>query len=90
MALAGRGLFLRDLVRNRWTTLKAQNSLRGLVETAPAAIVTVDEHGYTSHSACVSTAGSARRAFVKLLGRAGVRTHSQLARPALHPYRNLL
>jgi PAS domain S-box-containing protein len=45
LALAGCGLFVAELVRNRRLTLEAQAKLKALVETSPAAIVTVDEHG---------------------------------------------
>jgi PAS domain S-box-containing protein len=45
LALAGCGLFIAEVVRNRRTTLEVQNRLRALVETSPAAIVTVDEDG---------------------------------------------
>ena len=41
----GTGLFVNELVRNRRLSLELQATLRGLVETSPAAIVTVDEHG---------------------------------------------
>jgi hypothetical protein len=43
LALAGCGLFVAELVRNRRLTLEAQARLKALVETSPAAIVTVDE-----------------------------------------------
>ena len=46
LALAGCGLFVGELVRNRRLTLGAQERLRILVETSPAAIVTVNEHGF--------------------------------------------
>jgi PAS domain S-box-containing protein len=46
LALAGCGLFVAELVRNRRLTLDAQERLRTLVETSPAAIVTVDERGF--------------------------------------------
>src|SRR5579871_4809717 len=46
LALAGCGLFVAELVRNRKLTLEAQERLRILVETSPAAIVTVDDHGF--------------------------------------------
>lgn len=36
----------RELVRNRELTLEAQERLKVLVETSPAAIVTVDERGF--------------------------------------------
>jgi PAS domain S-box-containing protein len=45
LALAGCGLFVAELVRNRRLTQEAQERLKVLVETSPAAIVTVDEHG---------------------------------------------
>jgi DNA-binding CsgD family transcriptional regulator len=46
LALGGCGLFVAELVRNRRLTLEAQERLRILVETSPAAIVTVDERGF--------------------------------------------
>jgi two-component system sensor kinase FixL len=46
LALAGCGLFVAELVRNRRLTLGAEERLRTLVETSPAAIVTVDERGF--------------------------------------------
>jgi PAS domain S-box-containing protein len=45
LALAGSGLFVAELVRNRRLTLKGRERLKALVETSPAAIVTVDDHG---------------------------------------------
>ncbi len=45
LALLGCGLFVAELVRNRRLTLEAQQRLKALVETSPAAIVTVDEQG---------------------------------------------
>jgi len=45
LALAGCGLFVAELVRNRRMTTETQERLRALVETSPAAIVAVDEHG---------------------------------------------
>jgi PAS domain S-box-containing protein len=45
LALAGCGLFVGELVRNRRLSLETQARLQALVETSPAAIVTVDEHG---------------------------------------------
>lgn len=45
LALMGSGLFVAELVRNRRLSLESQATLRGLVETSPAAIVTVDERG---------------------------------------------
>ncbi|HTX39512.1 MAG TPA: LuxR C-terminal-related transcriptional regulator [Bryobacteraceae bacterium] len=46
LALAGCGLFVGELVRNRRLNLEAQERLKALVETSPAAIVTVDGHGF--------------------------------------------
>jgi two-component system sensor kinase FixL len=53
LALAGCGLFVAELVRNRRLTLEAraktleaQERLKILVETSPAAIVTVGERGF--------------------------------------------
>lgn len=46
LALAGCGLFVAELVRNRRLSLDSQERLRALVETSPAAIVTVDERGF--------------------------------------------
>ncbi len=46
LALAGCGLFVAELVRNRRLTLQGQVRLKALVETSPAAIVTVDERGF--------------------------------------------
>jgi len=53
LALAGCGLFVAELVRNRRISMqsqelsrKAEERLRALVETSPAAIVTVDERGF--------------------------------------------
>ena len=45
LALAGCGLFVAELIRNRRMSLKTQERLRALVETSLAAIVTVDERG---------------------------------------------
>jgi PAS domain S-box-containing protein len=45
LALACCGLFVAELVRNRRLSLDTQQRLRALVETSPAAIVTVDERG---------------------------------------------
>ncbi len=45
LALGGCGLFVAELIRNRRFTLAAQARLEALVETSPAAIVTVDERG---------------------------------------------
>lgn len=46
LALTGCGLFAAELLRNRRLTMEAQQRIRILVETSPAAIVTVDEHGF--------------------------------------------
>src|SRR5271169_7013240 len=46
LALAGCGLFVGELLRNRRLSLEAHERLRVLVETSPAAIVTVDERGF--------------------------------------------
>lgn len=46
LALAGCGLFAAELIRNRRLALETQARLRILVETSPAAIVTVDERGF--------------------------------------------
>jgi two-component system sensor kinase FixL len=45
LALTGCGLFVAELVRNRRIGVAVQARLQGLVETSPAAIVTVDERG---------------------------------------------
>jgi two-component system, LuxR family, sensor kinase FixL len=46
MALCGCGLFTSELLRNRRLSLASQEKIRVLVETSPAAIVTIDEHGF--------------------------------------------
>ena len=46
LALGGCGLFVAELARNRRLTLEGQVRLKALVETSPAAIVTVDERGF--------------------------------------------
>jgi len=46
LALAGSGLFISEVLRNRRLRLVSQERLRVLVETSPAAIVTVDDHGF--------------------------------------------
>jgi PAS domain S-box-containing protein len=46
LALAGCGLFVAELLRNRRLTLQSQERLKALVETSPAAIVTVDDNGF--------------------------------------------
>lgn len=45
LALAGCGLFVGELVRNRRLNMESQAKLRALVETSPAAILTVDVSG---------------------------------------------
>jgi PAS domain S-box-containing protein len=46
LALVGCGLFVAELVRNRRLSLTSQARLKVLVETSPAAIVTVDDRGF--------------------------------------------
>lgn len=46
LAFAGSGLLVAEMVRNRRLTIEAQERLRILVETSPAAIVTIDENGF--------------------------------------------
>jgi len=46
LALCGCGLFTSELLRNRRLSLSYQERLRVLVETSPAAIVTIDERGF--------------------------------------------
>src|SRR5579864_7022108 len=46
LALVGSGLFISEVLRNRRFRLASQERLRVLVETSPAAIVTVEEHGF--------------------------------------------
>jgi len=45
LALCGCGLFTSEVLRNRRLSLSSQERLRVLVETSPAAIVTIDERG---------------------------------------------
>jgi PAS domain S-box-containing protein len=45
LAFAGCGLFVSELLRNRRLSSETQERLRALVETSPAAIVTLDEQG---------------------------------------------
>jgi two-component system, LuxR family, sensor kinase FixL len=45
LALVGCGLFISEVLRNRRLRLASQERVRVLVETSPAAIVTVNEHG---------------------------------------------
>jgi len=64
LALAGCGLFVGELLRNRQLTRETEERLHILVETSPAAIVTVDERGFierANHAAAelmISPAGS--------------------------------
>lgn len=46
LALVGSGLFISEVLRNRRLRLVYQERLRVLVETSPAAIVTVDDRGF--------------------------------------------
>jgi PAS domain S-box-containing protein len=46
LALVGCGLFFGELARNRRLSLESQARLKALVETSPAAIVTVDARGF--------------------------------------------
>jgi PAS domain S-box-containing protein len=46
LALAGCGLFVAELIRNRRLMLQGEARLKVLVETSPAAIVTVDDRGF--------------------------------------------
>jgi len=46
LALVGSGLFISEVLRNRRLRLASQERLRALVETSPAAIVTVDDRGF--------------------------------------------
>src|SRR5579872_3461553 len=78
LALGGCGLFVAELVRNRRMNLEAQDRLRALVETSPAAIVTVDERGFIE---------LANRAAAELLApRDGIVTGNPIAAflPELH------
>jgi len=45
LALAGCGLFVSELLRNRRLSMETEARLRALVETSPAAIITVDQSG---------------------------------------------
>jgi PAS domain S-box-containing protein len=45
LALAGCGLFVGEWLRNRRVSMEERERLRALVETSPAAMVTVDERG---------------------------------------------
>lgn len=46
LALCGCGLLTSEVLRNRRLSLEAQERIRVLVETSPAAIVTIDKHGF--------------------------------------------
>lgn len=46
LALCGCGLFISEVLRNRRLSLSSQERLRVLVETSPAAIVTIDDRGF--------------------------------------------
>jgi PAS domain S-box-containing protein len=46
LALAGCGLFVGELIRNRRLSTEGEAKLKALVETSPAAIVTVDGRGF--------------------------------------------
>jgi PAS domain S-box-containing protein len=46
LAMVACGLFFGELVRNRRLSLQAQQKLRVLVDTSPAAILTVDDRGF--------------------------------------------
>jgi PAS domain S-box-containing protein len=46
LALVGCGLFVGELARNRRLSIESQIRLKALVETSPAAIVTMDSRGF--------------------------------------------
>ena len=46
LALCGCGLLTAEVLRNRRLSLEAQERMRALVETSPAAIVTIDDRGF--------------------------------------------
>lgn len=46
LALCGCGLLTTEVLRNRRLSLESQQRIRVLVETSPAAIVTIDERGF--------------------------------------------
>jgi two-component system, LuxR family, sensor kinase FixL len=46
LALCGCGLLTSEVLRNRRLNLEAQERIRVLVETSPAAIVTIDQRGF--------------------------------------------
>jgi PAS domain S-box-containing protein len=62
LALAGSGLVVAEMSRNRRLSLEAQESLRILVETSPAAIVTIDDRGFIELANRAATELMARRA----------------------------
>jgi PAS domain S-box-containing protein len=62
LALVGCGLFVSELVRNRRLNLEIQERLRALIETSPAAIVTLDQRGFIE---------LANRAAAELMGPSG-------------------
>jgi len=55
LAFAGCGLFVSELFRNRRLSLETQQRLTALVETSPAAIIMVDEHGAISRANTAAT-----------------------------------
>jgi two-component system sensor kinase FixL len=78
LALSGCGLFVAELLRNRRLMRETEERLRILVETSPAAIVTIDEKGFIER---------ANRAALELLGpRHGLLVGSPIAAfmPELH------
>lgn len=50
LAFTGCGLFVSELLRNRRLNVQTQQRLTALIETSPAAIITVDEHGAISRA----------------------------------------
>src|SRR3984885_2312318 len=46
LAIIGGGLFVAELIRNRRLSMESQQRFRILVETSPAAIVTIGEEGF--------------------------------------------
>ena len=71
LALIGCGLFVGEMLRNRRLGLEAQERLRILVETSPAAIVTIDEGGFIE---------LANRAALGLMARPGEQLVGRLLR----------
>jgi two-component system sensor kinase FixL len=55
LGLVGCGLFVAEMIRNRQLTMEAQERLRILVETSPAAILTIDERGFIELANAAST-----------------------------------